>query len=77
MMPDMVFNIESWYEMKKLVVIKNRCPQNHPCPSIRICPEGALKQQGYNAPEVDNEICIKCAKCVKYCPMGALQMQEE
>ena len=27
-----------------------RCPQNHPCPSVRICPVNALKQTGFNAP---------------------------
>jgi len=30
-------------------------PQNHPCPSVQACPVGALKQDGYNAPEVDME----------------------
>ena len=55
-------------------VIKNRCPQNHPCPSIRVCPVGALVQNGYNAPTVDNDKCIGCEVCVKYCPMGAIQV---
>jgi ferredoxin len=54
-------------------VIKQRCPQNHPCPSIRVCPTGALKQQGHAAPTVDDELCIDCAKCVTSCPRGALQ----
>jgi Fe-S-cluster-containing hydrogenase component 2 len=53
-------------------VIKNRCPQNHPCPSIRVCPVGALTQDGYSAPTVDESKCIDCGKCVKFCPMGAL-----
>ena len=26
-----------------------RCPQNHPCPSVRVCPVEALKQSGYRA----------------------------
>ncbi|HBL84335.1 MAG: 4Fe-4S ferredoxin [Clostridiales bacterium GWF2_38_85] len=56
----------------KLQVIKSHCPQNHPCPSIRVCPTNALKQTGYAAPVVDEEKCIKCGKCVKYCPMRAL-----
>ncbi|HCC06870.1 MAG TPA: 4Fe-4S ferredoxin [Clostridiales bacterium] len=59
----------------KLVVKKDRCPQNHPCPSIRVCPVNALKQKGYSAPEVDQEVCIKCGKCVKYCPMKALVLE--
>lgn len=55
-------------------VVKNRCPQNHPCPSIRVCPVGALIQNGYNAPIVDHDKCIGCEVCVKYCPMGAIQV---
>lgn len=61
----------------KLNVIKERCPQNHPCPSLRVCPAGALTQQGFKAPEVDQEICIACGKCVRFCPMGALKLAEE
>ena len=30
---------------KMLVVNKNRCPQNHPCPSVKVCPVGALSQK--------------------------------
>jgi ferredoxin len=56
-----------------ITVIKSRCPQNHPCPSVNVCPVGALKQNGYNAPVVDEEKCIKCEKCVKFCAMGAIQ----
>lgn len=55
-----------------LVVKKNRCPQNHPCPSVRVCPVGALTQQGYAAPIIDMKKCIKCGKCTKSCPMRAL-----
>jgi len=61
--------------MKKLIVIKNRCPQNHPCPSIKVCPQEALKQEGNKAPTVDENLCTKCGKCVRFCPMGALQIQ--
>lgn len=60
---------------KKLVVNKTRCPQNHPCPSIRVCPVGALKQTGYSAPVVDQDKCIHCGKCIKFCPMRALTLQ--
>ncbi len=57
-------------------VMKNRCPQNHPCPSIRVCPVGAIGQIGFDAPTIDQEKCIHCKKCVKYCPMGAIQVKE-
>lgn len=59
----------------KLVVKKSRCPQNHPCPSIRVCPVGALTQKGFSAPEADMDVCIRCGKCMYYCPMGALVLE--
>lgn len=61
-------------QSKELKVIKFRCPQNHPCPSVRVCPVGALTQKGFGAPEIDQEKCILCGKCVRYCPMGAIQL---
>lgn len=54
-------------------VIAEKCPQNHPCPSVKVCPVGALSQEGFKAPTVDVEKCIGCNKCVKYCPMGAFE----
>ncbi len=60
-----------------VTVIKQFCPQNHPCPSVRVCPFGALKQNGYEAPTVDLSKCTNCGKCARYCPMGALRMTEE
>ncbi|MDD4237686.1 MAG: 4Fe-4S binding protein [Desulfotomaculaceae bacterium] len=56
-----------------IVIDKPRCPQNHPCPSIRVCPVGALLQNGFDAPVVDHEKCITCGKCVSFCPMGAIK----
>ena len=56
----------------QIAVDKKFCPQNHSCPSIRVCPAGAIKQAGFNAPTIDEEKCIKCKKCVMYCPMGAI-----
>lgn len=58
-----------------LAVKKSRCPQNHSCPSVRVCPVGALSQKGSAAPEVDMEKCIKCGKCVRFCPMRALVLE--
>lgn len=59
----------------KMTVVKSRCPQNHRCPAIRVCPVDAITQKGYDAPKIDQEKCIKCGKCVKFCPMGALKFQ--
>nr|WP_315022350.1 4Fe-4S binding protein [uncultured Aminipila sp.] len=58
--------------LKALTVNKNRCPQNHSCPSVKVCPVGALSQNGFQAPAIDLNKCIKCGKCVRFCPMKAL-----
>lgn len=60
---------------KQLIIIKERCPQNHPCPSVPVCPTGALVQKGFAAPTVDMQKCIGCGKCVKYCPMGVFHLE--
>ena len=58
----------------KLQVFESRCPQNHKCPSVKVCPMDALIQKGNDAPVVDEDKCIVCGKCVTRCPMGALQL---
>lgn len=64
------------HETKSILVVKaTRCPQNHPCPSVKVCPIGALSQKGYAAPDVDDEKCIQCGKCVKFCPKQALVLE--
>ena len=51
-----------------MILVQSRyCPQNHPCPTLRVCPTGALQQQGYSAPTVDAETCIECGRCVSSC----------
>ena len=54
-------------------VVKFRCPQNHPCPSVRVCPVNALSQDGFSAPIVDESKCIDCGRCTNFCPLGAIQ----
>lgn len=58
--------------LKTLIVNKNRCPQNHSCPSVKVCPVDALSQNGFEAPTINLNKCIKCGKCVRFCPMKAL-----
>jgi len=59
--------------MKKTLTVKREnCPQIHPCPSVKICPMGALTQTGFNAPEIDYGKCIACGKCSDFCPKKAL-----
>ena len=62
-------------ERKKIIVIEDKCPQDHPCPLISICPVGAINQQGFNAPSVDPEKCIACGLCVQNCAYGAFVSQ--
>ena len=61
---------------KRLKIIKERCPQNHKCPAVEVCPVGALSQDAFNAPEIDHEQCIKCGKCSNFCPKKALVLEE-
>ena len=36
---------------------------------------GALSQKEFEAPTVDHDKCIKCGKCVRFCPMKALVLE--
>ncbi|MEI8129227.1 MAG: 4Fe-4S binding protein [bacterium] len=56
-----------------ITIDKNRCPQNHRCPSIKVCPVGAISQEGFGLPVINQEICVECGKCIKFCPMRAIQ----
>jgi ferredoxin len=60
--------------MKKqqTTVDKTRCPQNHVCPMIKLCPVGAISQIDFSAPLFDQAKCISCGRCVENCPMGAI-----
>jgi Fe-S-cluster-containing hydrogenase component 2 len=53
-------------------VIKEQCPQDHPCPLINACPAGAISQSGWGAPNVDFRKCIECGICSNSCPHHAL-----
>ena len=56
----------------QIIVDKNRCPQNHNCPAVKVCPAGAINQTGSSAPVIDQDKCIQCEECVMFCPMGAI-----
>lgn len=60
---------------RKLSVKSEKCPQNHPCPSVKVCPTGALSQSGLSAPSVAAELCTACGACARFCPMGALVLE--
>lgn len=63
------------YMEKKLKIIIDNCPQNHKCPAVKVCPVGALSQEGFNAPKIDYDKCIKCGKCSNFCPKKALVLE--
>ena len=56
-----------------ITIDKNKCPQNHRCPSIAVCPVGAISQNGYELPIINQELCVECGECIKFCPRKAIQ----
>ncbi|MCL1830936.1 MAG: 4Fe-4S binding protein [Oscillospiraceae bacterium] len=58
----------------KITVDMQKCPQNHRCPAMDVCPTGAISQQDiHSLPKVDNTKCVLCEACIGFCPMGALE----
>ena len=58
----------------KIIVNPQKCPQNHKCPSIAVCPQGEITQQTiYSLPMIDEEKCIICGKCMGFCPKNAFE----
>jgi Fe-S-cluster-containing hydrogenase component 2 len=53
-------------------VIAKRCPQNHPCPCVSVCPVDAISQINLGAPSINQNKCIRCGLCVDLCPQGAI-----
>ncbi|HPS56643.1 MAG TPA: 4Fe-4S binding protein [Spirochaetota bacterium] len=49
-----------------------RCPQNHACPAIKVCPVDAISQKGHGLPVIDENKCINCGACADFCPMKAI-----
>ena len=60
---------------KILNIKKDNCPQNHPCPAVKVCPVNALSQTDHNAPVVDRDKGIRCGKCSQFCPKKALVLE--
>lgn len=62
--------------MEKLILEVAKCPQNHLCPAVKVCPMGALSQEGFQAPIIDYDKCIACGICADSCGKQALQIVE-
>lgn len=57
----------------KLVVKEERCPKNHFCPVINVCPKQAIVQKSpFDAPLIEDENCSECGICTNYCAYGAI-----
>ena len=54
------------------IIIPRRCPQNHPCPLVNLCPAGAIVQRGFAAPDIDPDKCIDCGLCSVSCAYRAV-----
>jgi Fe-S-cluster-containing hydrogenase component 2 len=52
-----------------ITVRADLCPQNHSCPSLYVCPTGALVQIGHKVPKVIEADCIDCSACTQTCPV--------
>lgn len=58
----------------ELTINPKRCPRNHRCPAISVCPKGAISQKTiFSLPVVDHDKCIVCGKCIRFCPRGAIE----
>ena len=62
-------------EIMPLVIDKNRCPQNHRCPLVDLCPKQAIAQEGFGLPRIDRAKCIECGKCVRHCGKNAVYQE--
>ncbi len=59
-----------------ITVNKDKCPQDHRCPAMAICPKQAITQETiYDLPQVNVDLCILCKKCIQYCPKKAFELQ--
>ena len=54
------------------VVVKEKCPQNHRCPLLKLCPVEAIIQEGFDAPVILKDKCLECGICIDSCPSRAL-----
>ncbi len=53
---------------RKIVLNKFLCPQNHSCPTVNICPVGAISQGSpFEAPVINDAKCTGCGICTKSC----------
>jgi ferredoxin len=61
-----------------MIAVNGRlCPQNHRCPALASCPEGAIIQDTiYDVPRIDHEKCTECGLCTSACRVFSLVRDE-
>lgn len=68
----------------KAFILPEKCDRSPMCPAMRFCPQRAISQPassgrsifGGGLSVVDPEKCTGCGVCMRYCPRGAVKMQE-
>ena len=58
-------------------VISDKCPQDHLCPCVQMCPVGAISQQDFQVPEINRDRCVYCGICADFCPYKAFAVVED
>jgi NAD-dependent dihydropyrimidine dehydrogenase PreA subunit len=62
----------------RMTVIEERCPQDHCCPAVLMCPVSAISQKDeLSLPVIDQELCVVCGDCMQFCPKSAFIQTEE
>ncbi len=61
-----------------MIVVNDRfCPQNHPCPAVATCPQGAIVQDDFfSAPRIDHDLCTECGVCAGVCRVFSVVRDE-
>lgn len=51
-----------------------KCPQNHKCVMVDVCPVEAITQVGFGLPVIDEDSCIECGACAEICGKQAVYL---
>jgi Fe-S-cluster-containing hydrogenase component 2 len=59
--------------MEALYVDQSLCDRSAGCSAIKTCPNGAMSQFEGNY-VIENNLCLRCKKCVRACPRQAIKV---
>lgn len=65
---------------KKAVINREKCDHSPMCPAKKACHIGAITQKTKwffkaEIPEIDQDRCVGCGRCVNFCPQRAIKMK--